>query len=103
MFIFLVINDVPQELGEIEIIGVFSNKKAAETEVTCLRQLDNYANQYTKILVQKLRDKSIHTSVRKRTKVDPVGFLSKSRQTDRQAGTGAVLPKAARLSGVGGD
>ena len=66
MFVYLVINDVPQELGEIEIVGVFSNKKAAACEIKCLRQIDQYANQYTKVVREVLRDNSIHEPVRKR-------------------------------------
>ena len=62
MFVYLVINDVPQELGEIEIVGVFSNKKAAACEIKCLRQID----QYTKVVREVLRDNSIHEPVRKR-------------------------------------
>lgn len=65
-FVYVVVNNLPQEFGEREVHEIFDNRKAAECELKCLRQLDDYANQYMRIERYALRSRSTMTPVKKR-------------------------------------
>jgi len=65
MFVYLVIDDLPPEFGEMRIIGCFNNKRAANEMNKSLRQLDDYANQYVRIRRYKLQTKSTLIPVKK--------------------------------------
>ena len=66
-YVWIVIDDLPEEFGIPEICGVFDNAKAAKAEAEALRQIDNYKNQYVRIAKWTVRGRSIHQPVRARS------------------------------------
>lgn len=56
MTVYLLVNNCPHEFGDMSILAVYSNGKAARREFNRLRGIDPYEYQYLEILRRKVRD-----------------------------------------------